>query len=137
MTGRILGIDYGDVRIGLAISDPLGLTAQGLEVIRRKTETEDLQRIADIIQTYDVQEIVLGFPKNMNGTIGPRGEITQQFANQLEETFQLPVILWDERMSSLAAERILIEADIRRNKRKQVVDKLAAAIILQNYMDSL
>lgn len=137
MTGRILGIDYGDVRIGLAISDPLGLTAQGLEVIRRQTESEDMQRIAEVIQTYDVQKIVLGFPKNMNGTIGPRGEITQQFAKQLEQEFQLTVVLWDERMSSLAAERILIEADVRRNKRKQVVDKMAAAIILQNYMDSL
>lgn len=137
MKGRLLGIDFGDVRIGIAISDPLGLTAQGLEVIRRKTEAEDLQRIGDLIREYDVQTIVLGFPKNMNGTIGPRGELTREFASLLEETFHLPVVLWDERMSSLAAERILIEADIRRNKRKQVVDKMAAAIILQNYLDSL
>lgn len=137
MMGRLLGIDFGDVRIGIAISDPLGLTAQGLEVIRRKTAAEDLQRIGDLIREYDVQTIVLGFPKNMNGTIGPRGELTREFASLLEETFHLPVVLWDERMSSLAAERILIEADIRRNKRKQVVDKMAAAIILQNYLDSL
>jgi putative Holliday junction resolvase len=135
--GRLLGIDLGDVRIGLAISDPLGLTAQGLDVIRRRTETEDLKRIGDLIREYDVQTIVLGFPKNMNGTVGPRGELTREFARQLEETFHLPVVLWDERMSSIAAERILIEADVRRNKRKQVVDKMAAAIILQNYLDSL
>lgn len=137
MTGRILGIDYGDVRIGIAVSDPLGITAQAIEVIRRQTGIDDVKRIGQLIQAYDVQKIVLGFPKNMNGTIGPRGELTREFAQQLEEEFGLPVVLWDERMSTIAAERILIEADLRRKKRKQVVDKMAASIILQNYMDSL
>lgn len=137
MTGRILGIDLGDVRIGIAVSDPLGLTAQGVEVIRRKPDDNGLKRIGELIQQYDVEKIALGFPKNMNGTIGPRGEKTQEFAKQLEEAFKLPVILWDERLSTMAAERMLIEADVRRDKRKQVVDKMAAAIILQNYLDSL
>jgi putative Holliday junction resolvase len=137
MTGRILGIDLGDVRIGIAVSDPLGFTAQGVEVIRSKSQAEDLQRIGELIRQYEVEKIALGFPKNMNGTIGPRGEKTQEYAKLLEETFHLPVILWDERLSTMAAERMLIEADVRRNKRKLVVDKMAAAIILQNYLDSL
>ncbi|MFC4768210.1 Holliday junction resolvase RuvX [Effusibacillus consociatus] len=137
MIGRLMGIDLGDVRIGVAVSDPLGMTAQGIEVIRRRSETEDLKQIGELIRQYEIQKIVLGFPKNMNGTIGPRGEITQQFARLLEDTFGLPVILWDERLSTMAAERMLIEADVRRDKRKKVVDKMAAAIILQNYLDSI
>ncbi|GAX90314.1 Holliday junction resolvase RuvX [Effusibacillus lacus] len=137
MIGRIMGVDLGDVRIGVAVSDPLGMSAQGIEVIRRKSEAEDIKRIGELLHQYEVQKIVLGFPKNMNGTIGPRGEMTQQFATLLKDTFQLPVVLWDERLSTMAAERMLIEADVRRDKRKQVVDKMAAAIILQNYLDSL
>lgn len=137
MIGRIMGLDLGDVRIGVAVSDPLGMTAQGVEVIRRKSEAEDIKRIGELLQQYEVRKIVLGFPKNMNGTIGPRGEMAQQYATLLKDTFQLPVILWDERLSTMAAERMLIEADVRRDKRKQVVDKMAAAIILQNYLDSL
>jgi putative Holliday junction resolvase len=136
MIGRVLGIDLGDVRIGIAVSDPLGMTAQGVEVIRRKSESEDLKRLGELIRQYEVQQIVLGFPKNMNGTIGPRGEASQQFAKILEEEFQIPVVLWDERLSTMAAERMLLEANVRRDKRKNVVDKMAAAIILQNYLDS-
>jgi putative Holliday junction resolvase len=132
-----MGLDLGEVRIGVAVSDPLGMTAQGIEVIRRRSETDDMQRLGELIQQYEVQKIVLGFPKNMNGTIGPRGEITREFADLLKNTFELPVILWDERLSTMAAERMLIEADVRREKRKQVVDKMAAAIILLNYLDSI
>lgn len=135
-TARVLGIDYGDVRIGIAVSDLMGWTAQGVETIHRKNEEQDIARIGELIRQYEVEKIVLGFPKNMNGTIGPRGEISQQFAEMLTEKFGLPVILWDERLSTMAAERMLVSADVSRKKRKQVVDKMAAAIILQNYLDS-
>jgi putative holliday junction resolvase len=133
---RILGIDYGDARIGLAISDELGWTAQALEVIQRRSPDEDLRRIRQIVETYGVQHIVLGFPKNMNGTIGPRGEITKTFAEELEQAFQIPVTLWDERLSTVAAERLLLEADMSRKKRKGVIDKVAAQMILQTYLDA-
>jgi len=133
---RAMGIDYGDVRIGIAISDAMGWTAQGVETIKRQTEEKDLGRIGELIREYDVETLVLGLPKNMNNTIGPRGEMSQQFAELLQQTFGLPVVLWDERLSTMAAERMLISADVSRKKRKQVVDKMAAAIILQNYLDS-
>jgi putative Holliday junction resolvase len=133
---RALGIDYGDVRIGIAVSDLMGWTAQGVETIHRKSEEQDLARIGELIREYDVDRIVLGFPKNMNNTIGPRGEISQQFAETLKERFGLPVTLWDERLSTMAAERMLVSADVSRKKRKQVIDKMAAAIILQNYLDA-
>ncbi len=133
---RSLGIDYGDVRIGIAVSDAMGWTAQGVETIKRQTPDQDLARIGELIREYDVETLVLGFPKNMNGTIGPRGELSQEFAETLRAKFGLPVVLWDERLSTMAAERMLISADVSRKKRKQVVDKMAAAIILQNYLDS-
>jgi putative holliday junction resolvase len=135
-TTRVLGIDYGDVRIGIAVSDLMGWTAQGVETIHRKSEEQDFKRLEELIKQYEVDKIVLGYPKNMNGTIGPRGELSQQFAAILKEKFGLPVILWDERLSTMAAERMLVSADVSRKKRKQVVDKMAAAIILQNYLDS-
>ena len=135
-TQRTMGIDYGDVRIGIAVSDLMGWTAQGVETIHRKGEEQDLARIGELISQYEVGAIVLGFPKNMNNTIGPRGEISQQFAETLREKFGLPVVLWDERLSTMAAQRMLLEADVSRKKRKQVVDKMAASIILQNYLDS-
>jgi putative Holliday junction resolvase len=134
-TSRTLGIDYGDVRIGIAVSDAMGWIAQGVETITRKSEEADLARIGELIKQYDVDKIVVGLPKNMNGTIGPRGELCQQFAEILKSKFGLPVILWDERLSTMAAERMLVSADVSRKKRKQVVDKMAAAIILQNYLD--
>jgi putative Holliday junction resolvase len=133
---KILGLDYGDRRIGVSISDDLGWTAQGLEVIERRKEGQDLQRIAELVKQYEVEEIVVGLPKNMNGSIGPRGELCQAFASELHEKLQLPIHLWDERLSTVAAERTLLEADVSRKKRKGVVDKLAAALILQNYLDS-
>jgi putative Holliday junction resolvase len=133
---RLMGLDYGDKTIGIAVSDELGWTAQGLEVIRRSSEEKDLARLREIIAQYNVHELVVGLPKNMNNTIGPRGEICIAFAQSLQEILQMPVHMWDERLTTVAAQRTLIEADVSRKKRKQVIDKMAAALILQNYMDS-
>ncbi|WMT40041.1 Holliday junction resolvase RuvX [Paenibacillus sp. D2_2] len=133
---KILGLDYGDARIGVAISDELGWTAQGLEVIERRKEGAELKRITELVNQHVVEEVVVGLPKNMNGTIGPRGEICKAFAEQLHEILQIPVHLWDERLTTVSAHRTLIEADVSRKKRKGVVDKMAASLILQNYLDS-
>ncbi|MFS0839816.1 Holliday junction resolvase RuvX [Paenibacillus sp. UNC499MF] len=133
---RTMGLDYGDKTIGVAVSDLLGLTAQGIEVIRRASPQHDLDHLRRLIGEYEVTEIVVGLPKNMNGSIGPRGELCQEFAAQLTETFNLPVRLWDERLTTVSATRTLLEADVSRKKRKQVVDKIAAVLILQGYMDS-
>lgn len=133
---RIIGLDYGDRTIGVALSDELGWTAQGIEVIRRKSEEADLERLRQLIAQFQVEEIVVGLPKNMNGTLGPRSETSMAFARILEEQFKLPVHLWDERLTTVSATRTLIEADVSRKKRKQVVDKIAAQLILQNYLDS-
>lgn len=133
---KILGLDYGDARIGVAISDELGWTAQGLEVIERRKEGAELKRITELVSQHEVEEVVVGLPKNMNGTIGPRGEICKAFAEQLHEMLQVPVHLWDERLTTVSAHRTLIEADVSRKKRKGVVDKMAASLILQNYLDS-
>jgi len=133
---RLMGLDYGDKTIGVAVSDALGWTAQGLEVIRRTTEDRDLGRLQDIIRDYEISEIVVGLPKNMNNTIGPRGELCIEFSRSLHERLQLPVHLWDERLTTVSAQRTLLEADVSRKKRKLVVDKMAAALILQNYMDA-
>ncbi|WP_010497097.1 Holliday junction resolvase RuvX [Paenibacillus elgii] len=133
---RLMGLDYGDKTIGVAVSDELGWTAQGLEVIRRTTEERDMTRLRELIAQYSVTEIVVGLPKNMNNTIGPRGEICIAFSEQVHETLQLPVHLWDERLTTASAQRTLLEADVSRKKRKQVIDKMAAALILQGYMDA-
>ncbi|WP_422660221.1 Holliday junction resolvase RuvX [Paenibacillus sp. EC2-1] len=133
---KIMGLDYGDRRIGVALSDVFGWTAQGLEVIERRREGIEFERIAALVKEHEVSEIVVGLPKNMNGTIGPRGEICMEFAGILRESLCLPVHLWDERLSTVSAERTLVEADVSRKKRKQVVDKMAASLILQNYLDS-
>ncbi|MDG0871659.1 Holliday junction resolvase RuvX [Paenibacillus thiaminolyticus] len=132
---KILGLDYGDRKIGVAVSDAFGWTAQGLEVIVRRKPEDDLRRIGDIIKEHGVEEIVIGLPKNMNGTIGPRGEISRSYAEVLKQSFGLPVHLWDERLSTVSAERTLLEADVSRKKRRQVIDKMAATIILQTYLD--
>ena len=132
---KILGLDYGDRKIGVAVSDAFGWTAQGLEVIVRRDDEEVLQRLGTIVREHGVEEFVLGMPKNMNGTIGPRGELSKAFAETLKQTFGLPVHLWDERLSTVSAERTLLEADVSRKKRRQVVDKMAATIILQTYLD--
>lgn len=133
---RLLGLDYGEKTIGVAISDELGWTAQGLETIQRRDEQSDLARIAELVREYQVSQIVVGFPKNMNGTVGPRGEICKAFAESLRETLNLQVHLWDERLTTVAAQRTLLVADTSRKKRKQVVDKVAASLILQGYLDS-
>ncbi|GJM81565.1 Holliday junction resolvase RuvX [Paenibacillus timonensis] len=133
---KIMGLDYGDRRIGVAVSDSLGWTAQGLETIERRREGSEFERIAELVKQHEVEEIVVGLPKNMNGTIGPRGEICMAFAENLRSRLDLPVHLWDERLTTVSAQRTLLEADVSRKKRKGVVDKMAASLILQNYLDS-
>lgn len=131
-----MGLDLGDKTIGVAVSDSMKWTAQGLETIHRKKLEDDLQRLKQIIDEYEVESIVLGLPKNMNGTLGPRAELVQDFATLLSERFNCPIHFWDERLSTVAAERALLEADVSRKKRKQVIDKMAAVIILQGYLDT-
>lgn len=134
---RKLGLDLGTKTIGVAISDELGWTAQGIETVQRDRNIDkDLERLQQIITEYDVSEIVLGYPKNMDGTIGERGQASEDFAELLTSRFHLPVQLWDERLTTVAAERILLDADVSRKKRKEIIDKLAAVIILQSYLDS-
>lgn len=136
---RILGLDYGTKTTGVAVSDPMGWTAQGLEIIRRQEDEQikaTLNRIAQLCEEYKVEKIVLGLPKNMNNTLGERGEKTLQFKEKLENRLRIPVETWDERLSTVAAESVLLEADVSRKKRKNVIDKLAATIILQNYLDA-
>ncbi|GGG19804.1 Holliday junction resolvase RuvX [Paenibacillus abyssi] len=133
---RLMGLDYGDRRIGVAVSDALQWTAQGVGVVETRRDGRELDEIADLVRQHEVTEIVVGLPKNMNGTIGPRGEICIAFAQNLREKLNLPVHLWDERLTTVSAERTLLEADISRKKRKLVVDKMAAALILQNFLDS-
>lgn len=134
---RIGGLDVGDKTIGVALSDEMGWTAQGLEVIRRKSLEHDLTRLAEIARQYRVERWVVGMPRNMNGTYGPRAELTRVFMAQLAEHAGLPVDPYDERMTTVAAERILLQADVSRAKRKLVIDKMAAAVILQGYLDGL
>ncbi|WP_339063858.1 Holliday junction resolvase RuvX [Tepidibacillus marianensis] len=133
---RILGLDVGEKTIGVAISDELGWTAQGVGVIRRRNLDFDFSRLKELISEYQVEEIVVGLPKNMNGTIGPRAEMIMEFADQLKFASSLSIHLWDERLTTVSAERTLIEADVSRKKRKKVIDKMAAMFILQGYLDS-
>ncbi|MEK4950931.1 Holliday junction resolvase RuvX [Bacillus sp. FSL W8-1127] len=136
---RTMGLDVGSKTVGVAISDELGWTAQGIETIKVDEDKGDLgfDRLKELIEDYQVDKIVVGLPKNMNNTIGPRGEASQAYAKKLEKEFSLPVVLWDERLSTMAAERVLLEADVSRKKRKKVIDKMAAVMILQGYLDSL
>ncbi len=137
---RIMGLDYGSKTVGVAICDPLGITAQGIETIERKTENklrQTLARIDELAKDYQVEKIVLGFPKNMNNTIGERGEKTLEFKEMLERRTGLEVIMWDERLTTVEAERTLIESNVRRENRKQSIDKIAAVFILQGYLYSL
>jgi putative holliday junction resolvase len=135
---RILGLDVGSKTVGVAVSDEMGWTAQGIETIKINEERQQygLVRLGEIIKEYEVESVVIGLPKNMNGTIGPRGEASQYYADMVQEKFGLPVVLWDERLSTVAAERVLLSADVSRKKRKQVIDKMAAVMILQGYLDS-
>ena len=136
---RIMGLDFGSKTVGVAVSDSLLITAQGLEIIRRKEENKlrrTLARIEELIEEYEVEEIVLGLPKNMNATEGIRVDLTMEFREKLERRTGLPVIMWDERLTTVVAEKTMIEAGIRRENRKEYVDKIAAALILQGYLDS-
>ena len=137
---RILGLDYGSKTVGVAISDPLGITAQGVETIWRKQENnlrQTLARIEELISEYQVERIVLGYPKNMNNTIGERAQKSLEFKEMLERRTGLEVIMWDERLTTVEANRTLMEASVRRENRKQYLDQLAAVFILQGYLDSL
>ena len=137
---RIMGLDYGSKTVGVAISDSLGITAQGIETIERKEENklrQTLARIEALVKEYEVEKIVLGFPKNMNNTIGERAERSLELKEKLERRIGVPVIMWDERLTTVEAERTLIESKVRRENRKKYVDKIAAVFILQGYLDSL
>lgn len=133
---RILGLDVGDRTIGVAVSDELGWTAQGLEVIRRINWEDDLKRIRERVEEYEVSLIVVGYPKNMNNTIGPRAKLSEEFATKISDALNVPVKLWDERLTTMEATRTLIAADVSRAKRKKVIDKMAAVLILQNYLQA-
>ncbi|WP_071460223.1 Holliday junction resolvase RuvX [Bacillus massilinigeriensis] len=135
---RTMGLDVGTKTVGVAISDELGWTAQGLKTLKINEEKNDLGfgELESIIKEYEVGKIVVGLPKNMNGSIGPRGEACMHFSRELEKLSGLPVIMWDERLTTMAAERVLLEADVSRSKRKKVIDKMAAMMILQGYLDS-
>lgn len=137
---RVMGLDYGSKTVGVAISDPLGITAQGIETIERKEENKlrkTLARIEELAKEYEVKTIVLGLPKNMNNTLGDRAEKTLEFKEMLERRSGLPVVMWDERLTTVEAERTLIESKVRREDRKKYVDKIAAVFILQGYLNSL
>ena len=137
---RILGLDYGSKTVGVAVSDPLGFTAQGVEIIRRKLENkmrQTLARIEELIAQYQVEEIVLGLPKNMNNTLGDRAEKSLELKETLERRTGLPVVMWDERLTTVSANRVLMETGVRRENRKEHVDEIAAVFILQGYLDYL
>ena len=136
LSGRIMGLDIGDKTIGVAVSDLMGITAQGVKTIRRVGKKKDIEELKAIIKERQVNKIVSGLPKNMNGTLGPQGEKVLKFCELIKEETGLEIEFWDERLSTVAAERSLIEADVRRDKRKKVIDMLAAVIILQGYLDS-
>lgn len=135
---RIMGLDFGAKTVGVAISDPLLFTAQGIEIIRRKDENklrQTLARIEELIEEYQVEEIVLGLPKNMNDTQGPRVDMTLEFQEKLERRTGLPIHTWDERLTTVAADKAMMEAGVRRENRKDYVDKIAAVLILQGFLD--
>ena len=137
---RILGLDYGSKTMGVAVSGPLGFTAQGVEIIRRKSENkmrQTLARIEELIAQYQVEEIVLGLPKNMNNTLGDRAEKSLELKETLERRTGLPVVMWDERLTTVSANRVLMETGVRRENRKEHVDEIAAVFILQGYLDYL
>ena len=136
---RIMGLDYGSKTVGVAVSDSLLLTAQGVETICRAQENklrQTLARIKVLCGEYEVEEIVLGFPKNMNNTIGDRAEKSLEFAEMLKKRTGLPIVMWDERLTTVEANRTLMEIGVRRENRKEYVDKIAAVFILQGYLDS-
>jgi len=133
---RILALDLGKSRIGLAVSDELGWTAHGLPTLERIGPKKDLAKLRDIVAQYQVRKLVVGLPRNMNGSLGPQANLVLEFIEQLKKKLRLDVIPWDERLTTQAAERVLIEADMSRSKRRKKVDQVAAVLILQGYLDS-
>ena len=137
---RIMGLDFGSVTVGVAISDPLLLTAQGIEVIRRKQENklrQTLARIEALVKEYEVEKIIIGYPKNMNNSIGERAEKSEEFAKMVEKRTGLPIVMVDERLTTVSAHNAMIEGNLSREKRSKIVDKIAAVFILQTYLDSI
>ncbi len=137
---RLMGLDYGSKTVGVAVSDPLGLTAQGIETVWRKQENklrQTLARLEELIEEYQVERIVLGYPKNMNNTVGERAVKSLEFKEKLEMRTGLPVVMWDERLTTAEAERTLMETGVRRENRKQYLDQMAAVLILQGYLDRM
>lgn len=137
---RLMGLDYGSKTVGVAVSDPLGLTAQGVETVWRKQENklrQTMARIEELISEYQVERIVLGYPKNMNNTVGERAVKSLEFKEKLEKRTGLPVVMWDERLTTAKAERTLMETGVRRENRKQFLDQMAAVLILQGYLDRM
>lgn len=135
---RYLGLDIGNRTIGIAVSDPLGLTAQGVETIRRKNLEKDLARLGELMEQYETRSLVSGYPKNMNGTEGDRCEVVKAFLEKVKKQYpNVEIALWDERLSTVAATRSLLEGDVSRKKRKKVIDKMAAVFILQGYLDRI
>jgi putative pre-16S rRNA nuclease len=132
---RTMGLDIGTHTIGIAISDELGITAQGFKTLRRKSMEGDLRELTMIIHQFEIEKIVVGLPKNMNGTLGRQAEIVLKWVEVLKNNIHVPVDTWDERLSTVGASKILLEADLSRRKRKKVIDKLAAVLILQGYLD--
>jgi putative Holliday junction resolvase len=135
--GRILGLDLGSKTIGIALSDPLKITSQGLTTLKRTSHSKELARLKELIREHAVQAVVVGLPKNMDGSIGPQWEKAIREAERLERELDLPVSLWDERLTTVEAEKTLLQADLSRSKRKKVIDKMAAQLILQGYLDRL
>ncbi|MCD1147174.1 Holliday junction resolvase RuvX [Peptoniphilus sp. KCTC 25270] len=133
---RLMGLDIGDKTIGVAISDPLGIFAQGVMTIRRESNKKDYEILHQLILEHNIEKVVVGLPKNMNNTIGPQGEKTIKFSEKLKNKFRMEVVYQDERLTSVSAERVLIEGNVRRENRKKHIDKLAATLILQSYMDA-
>lgn len=136
---RIMGLDYGSKTVGVAVCDPLGLTAQGVEIIRRKSENkmrQTLARIEELVAQYQVEEIVVGLPKNMNNSLGDRAEKSLELKETLERRTGLPVVMWDERLTTVSANRVLMESGVRRENRGEYVDMIAAVFILQGYLDA-
>jgi putative Holliday junction resolvase len=134
---KVLGLDIGEKRIGIAVSDALGCTAQGLTVLQRNGADDDIGAIQELIDTSQVSEVVVGLPKNMDGSLGEGAQKVMSFVSKLEESLSIPIVLWDERLTTAEATRVLLQADVSRKKRRTVVDKIAAVLILQGYLDSL
>lgn len=132
---RILGLDVGDKYIGVAVSDLLQFTAQGVTTIKRESKEKDFKAIENLLNEYQIKKVVVGLPKNMNGTMGPQSEKVIKFAEKIKNKFNIDLIYIDERLTTVSAERILIESDVRRENRKKVIDKIAASYILQTYLD--